>query len=95
MPWILGGVGALALTSGVVLDLIGTSELDELRDTCAPFCDDGDLDAARYKILAGDGLIVVGVGLGVALGWWLLTRPSSPPASTGRGPQLHLGKLTF
>jgi len=92
VPWIVGGLGVAAMGTGVALDLVGTSELDHLRETCAPYCDDADLSAARTKIIAGDALLVVGIAVGAGLAWWLLSRPSEPSAVLRSLPS---GKLRF
>lgn len=73
----LAAGGALALTAGVVLDVLAYNRLDELRSTCAPFCDSSDGSATRTQMVIGDVLAGVGVvALGVAV--WMFVR--TPPA---------------
>lgn len=70
MPFVLGGVGLAAVTAGIVLDVVGSNELEELRETCAPNCSPSAVDATRNKIIAGDTLIAVGVvAVGAAAIW--------------------------
>ncbi len=88
--WILGGVGAVAMGTGVYLWVRGRSDRDNLYATCGTThsCATSDVDAARTKVLVGDVVFGAGiVAVGAAVGWALLTpssssgSPSSPTAS--------------
>ena len=73
--YVLGGVGLLGLASFAYFGSKGKSDENELADTCAPSCDQADVDAAHQKMLIAD--ISLGVGA-VALGaaaYFYFTRP--------------------
>ncbi|HZO16688.1 MAG TPA: hypothetical protein VFB62_25605 [Polyangiaceae bacterium] len=72
MPFVLGGFGLAAVTAGIALDVVGTNELDELRDSCAPNCNPSDVDSTRNKIIAGDTLLAVGIAAVGAAAIWLV-----------------------
>lgn len=76
--WILGGAGLLAIGGGVALWLSGRNDRDDLRGQCAsaPSCAQGDIDAAKTKLVVGDVLAGAGV-LAIGAGVWLALRPSS------------------
>lgn len=81
--WALGGLGAVALGTGVVFWIEGRSERAHLYATCGVKhdCASSEVDRARTKLVVGD--VVSGVGL-VAVGaavWWALAAPSSPRPS--------------
>ena len=84
--YVLGGVAVGAFTSFAILGLSGRSDVDHLRSTCAPYCEQSQLDAAKTKLIVADVSLVTGiVSLGVAAVLffilpsrtrtaWLLTR---------------------
>ena len=76
--WILGGAGLLAIGGGVALWARGVSERDDLRGECASAasCVQGDIDAAKTKLVIGDVLVGVGA-LAVVAGVWLALRSGS------------------
>lgn len=67
--YIAGGIGVLALGSGVALRLMGASEYDDLEAECAPDCTNDQIDPVRFKYtastialgLAGAALLTSGV----------------------------------
>lgn len=59
--YVLGGLGVAGLATFAVFGLLGLSDAEHLRDTCAPGCNPPDVDAARTKLIAAD----VGLGVGV------------------------------
>jgi len=72
--WILGGAGALAITTGAVLWAKWLSERSDLASTCAPThsCSEADIDHSRTKLVLGDiavgaGLVAVGAALWIGL----------------------------
>jgi hypothetical protein len=81
-PWVigLGGVGIAGLSGFAYLALSGRSDVEDLRNTCAPYCAQSDIDAARRKLLLGDVALAVGLGaLGAATVVYFMT-PRSPAA---------------
>jgi hypothetical protein len=78
-PWVLGGVGAALLTAGVVVDIAGSIELDDLHDRCNGLCSTSEVDATRTQLIVGDTLIVVGAVTVGAAALWLALRPSTRP----------------
>jgi hypothetical protein len=63
--WALGGVGLVGLGAGSYFFFDGRSDVNALRDSCAPACAESDVDDARTKIRTADVFLGVGV---VALG---------------------------
>jgi len=82
--YVSGGVGLLALAGGAFLGLKGTSEVDEMRSSCAPECAKSDVDAARTKIVAANVSFGIGIGALAIAGILLINAPDSPKPSTGR-----------
>ena len=73
--YVLGGLGIVALGAAGVMGLLANSDARDLRDTCAPNCNQADVDAiqTRYTIggvTAGIGgaLLVTGVVLFIVHG---------------------------
>jgi hypothetical protein len=63
-----------------VLGLSGQSDVSNLRSTCAPNCQESQVDGARAQLIGADVSLGVGVvSLGVAL--WFFLHPN--PAHTG------------
>jgi hypothetical protein len=83
LGYALLGVGVAGAAAFGVLAAIGNHDVDEMRSTCAPGCDESRVDSAKTKILVanvslGVGLIAAGVGTFVLL----------QPAKGGTGLQL-------
>jgi hypothetical protein len=79
---VLGVLGVAAAGTGAFLFVTGSSQLDELRSTCAPHCAEADVDTLNLRYRIGAAAIGVGVvSLGVAL-WLYVTRPSSHTRTT-------------
>jgi hypothetical protein len=62
LPWVLGGLGVVAGGVAIGLDVKASLDATNLRNTCAPFCMQSDVDAARLKY----DLAWVSLGVGVA-----------------------------
>jgi len=78
VPWVLGGVGVLALGSFAYFGATGLSKRGELDD-CTPYCKQDDIDSVRRKFLIADVSLGVGVvALGVAT-FMLVSSPSTEP----------------
>lgn len=87
------GIGVLALGGAAVFWLTGKGAVSDLKNGCGvPFagqttghCQQGDVDAAKTKLLVGDilaGVGIVAVGVGV---YMILTGSSAPtPAKVGQ-----------
>ncbi len=77
----LAAAGALVASGSVALGLTASSDVDDLRRTCAGHCPEDDVDDARRRLVIAD----VGIGLGlVTLGvaaYLMLTRSSSSAAN--------------
>lgn len=79
LPYVLGGVGALALGSFVYFAAEGKAKEDEL-DRCAPECDPSEVDVMQRRYLIADvslGTSLVAFGLGTYL-FFSDRRPSQP-----------------
>ncbi|WP_437675830.1 hypothetical protein [Sorangium sp. So ce131] len=84
LPITLGGVAAVAGGAYAAFGLSARADADRLRATCAPRCDEADVDAVRTKILAANVAFGVGVAaLGGAAAALLLRRaePAAPAAA--------------
>ncbi len=63
--WILGGVGVVAVGGFALFALDGKSKEKDLKDQCAPNCDQGHVDKMRKSYLFADislGVAVVSLG---------------------------------
>jgi hypothetical protein len=80
---VLGGLGVVALGSFTYFGLTGKSDVSDLKNTCAPNCEQSKVDSARSKLIIADISLGVGVvAIGVAT-WMILTNKSpAPPAVT-------------
>jgi hypothetical protein len=83
--FVAGGVGAVALGTGIYFGLTARSEYDRLKDECAPRCSPSDGDAARRKAIISD--VSLGIGAAAVVGgvvWAILGsyRGSPAPASS-------------
>lgn len=85
--YVLGGIGALAVAVGVVLDVKGISDRKALQDPvggCYGHCTADQLSPVRTELIAGDVLWITGlVGLGAATAFYLV-QPSPSAASSPR-----------
>jgi hypothetical protein len=78
----LAGVGVVGLGAFTYLGLTAKSDLDNLRQTCAPNCASSDLDAVKQKALFADLSLGVGVvALGAAAWVFLANRPAPSAAA--------------
>jgi len=59
--WVLSGVGVAALGSFAYFGITARNDASDLRSSCAPTCDQGDVDSVRTRLLVAD------VSLGVSL----------------------------
>jgi hypothetical protein len=79
------GLGVVALGAALYFDLKANGDARNLRDSCAPKCQQSDVDAVQAKYVAAGvalGVGIVGLGVGAVL---LLARPSAKTtASTWR-----------
>ena len=81
--YVLFGVGAVALGGALYFDLTANGDAKTLRDVCAPFCHQEDVDAVQTKYVAAAVSLGVGVvAIGVAT-YLLLARSSDAPKRAG------------
>lgn len=72
LPVILGGTGLLALGGSFYVRLNADSDAKDLRDTCAPHCDQSSRDALSDKLVVANVALGVGIGaLALAAATWL------------------------
>ena len=99
--WVLGGVGAAAITGGALLWAVGRSERGTLYTTCGVThgCAEGDVDRARAKLVAGDIMFGVGLAAVGAAVWWGVSEASATRRSVAilplRGGGLVSWQATF
>ena len=99
--FVLGGAGVLALGSFAFFGVTGKGDLNELKSTCAPYCAQSALDAAKTKLTVADVSLAVGVvSLGVAAVMLLTgskadarrtTHLDLGPAASGHGAMVGMG----
>ena len=85
-PFVLGGVGILALAGFTVVGLTTNARVRELEDSCAPRCDPADKDAVARRYLVGDVLLGAGVvAIGAAITVYVLDRPTTAAVGPTHG----------
>jgi len=85
VSWVLGGIGLVGLGGFAYFGLTGKTELSNLRSSCAPYCDQQQLDGVRSGMLVADislgvGVLALGVATVLAIGR-LSSAPAVPTAS--------------
>jgi hypothetical protein len=104
--WIGVGLGTAAIAGSIVLWSVASTEHAQLKETCAPRCDEGDVAGPKTKALAGDVLIGGGLALltvgSLAVLWPRAPAGAQPAASAapyfivnGRGVTLGLVVKAF
>jgi hypothetical protein len=79
LAFVLGGVGVVGLGAFVTLGVLGKSQRDDLRDSCAPSCPEDDVSSVRTKLILADVSLGVGVvSLGVATYLFIASAGSKP-----------------
>jgi tetratricopeptide (TPR) repeat protein len=87
--WVaLGSAGALAV-SAIVVGLSAQSKYDELKDDCAPYCANSEVDSVRARAVATDVLIGTAIAAGVTAGvlFFLEGRGASESSSPSPSKQ--------
>jgi len=77
--WVLGGVGLLGIGAFGYLGWTARSDVDEMRRSCAPRCDESRVDDARARALFANVSLGVGV-LAIGTATWLALRGNAPEA---------------
>jgi hypothetical protein len=75
--WIGIGLGTTAIAGSIVLWSVASTEHAELKETCAPTCDEGAVAGPKTKALAGDVLLGSGLAL-LAAGSLAVLLPREP-----------------
>lgn len=79
---VLGSIGVVSMASFAAFGLSGKGDLDNLRSTCAPYCAQADLDAAKLKLTIADISLAVGiVSLAAAVVFIFVPKPSKSTAA--------------
>jgi hypothetical protein len=81
--FVLGGVGVASLAVFGALAGIGSSDLDELHDTCGKThsCASEDVDDAKTKLIVGDVFLATGaIAVGVSAVWLIVHYASGEAA---------------
>lgn len=72
LPVILGGAGLLALGGSFYVRLAADADAKDLRDRCAPSCDQSSRDALSDKLVVANVALGVGIGaIALAAATWL------------------------
>jgi hypothetical protein len=67
LPYALTGVGVLGVAGFAMFGLLGNNHEGDLKSSCAPNCQSGQVDSVKTKYLLADACLGVGlVSLGVA-----------------------------
>ena len=89
--WVLGGVAVGALAVGGVLSIKGHLDRGDLEDTCAPRCNDDDVDTIRTEwAVAG-----VAAGVGAAAGIAAIVVWASGPTPRTSGAATRPSRATL
>lgn len=80
LAWVFGGVTVVSLAVFAGFSIAGSAKESDLRDTCAPFCAQDDIDSAKRSYLIGDIALGVGVVAAAATIYVLLTNSGSRSA---------------
>ena len=76
---VFGGIGVAALGSFAYFGVTGKADINELRSSCAPHCEQSQVDDAKRKLLIAD--ISLGVGIvGLAAATWVFLAQSASPS---------------
>lgn len=91
--WILGGIGVIGLAGFTAFGISARSQASDLRSTCAPACEQSDVDAVKRKALFADVSLGVGlVAFGAATYFWLAAPTETKEAkSSARKPSTTVG----
>jgi hypothetical protein len=76
LTYVLGGATLSATVAGAVLGGLALSKRKDVRQTCAPLCQDRDLDGVKQLALASDIAFAVALLAGGATVYSYVTRPS-------------------
>jgi hypothetical protein len=80
--FVFGAVGVAGIGVGAYLVASASSDVSNLRSTCAPSCAHTDVSSARSKALVGDVLLGAGAAALVAAAWMALLRPTTERVET-------------
>lgn len=83
--YVLGAVGLASLGVFTGLAVAGTSEVEDLRDTCGQTssCTDDEIDSARETLIIGDVFLGVGAAaLSVGVVWLIVHYVTEPDADS-------------
>ena len=86
-PVVVGAVGVASLGVFAVLGSMGSSEVDEMHETCGVThtCPDDRIDSARTKLVVGDVFLVTGiVGVTAAVVWYVGGRATTRESAAAR-----------
>jgi hypothetical protein len=86
--YVLGGLGLAALGAALYFDLNASSEARDLRETCAPNCNQADVDAVQSKYTIAGVTAGVGGAL-VVTGIVLLIVHGKGSSRASLSPRLH------
>lgn len=103
LSFVFGGVGIVGLGLFSTFAILGLSERNELRDSCAPMCTEDQVSSVKTKLLVADISLGVGVAAIGAAAIFLITAPEAPKEKTsarrpvwfGAFPQKGGASLTF
>lgn len=80
--YVVGGAGVLALGAGAFLGIKGHLDAAALRDRCAPFCEQSEVDSISTQWVVGGALAGAGA-LALGTAFWLAWSGSSDTPTKG------------
>jgi hypothetical protein len=79
--FVLGGIGLLGIAGFAYFGVTARNDRDDLERTCAPDCDQADVDAVRTRVIVADVSLGVGV-LALAGAFWIGLDASANRSAT-------------
>jgi hypothetical protein len=86
LTYAFGGVSLAATVTGVVLGGLALSKRQDVREACAPLCQDRDVSSVKHLALGADIAFAVAILGGGATVYSYVTRPSVPLAGAVAPP---------